>query len=302
MRHEGVKMTDYLLIGIGSDCSLKIVQTHKGHDGTTRYPAWEIARGKGLGYSRLRQMTNDGWEDCPLQTYGRGILIPVTRAVTQRIFDFLDMQRLMAQDHNKMLGPYYFTVAMNGESNFEGPKDRPHLIGGPETAYARKLSPALASRVFRSITGLWDDNTDGSFDNYGDPYGKNPEQIPFARYNCWTASQGIAQYIGGVDMARIDPAFVTAFRAARATKVFDRLEETLREGGEYTVSPIAPDACVARLGGGPPFVLLNGGFTLDELLESPMDGTDLCLEEWLDTQAVFAPMTPSRQSAPAPAV
>ncbi|MBU0858969.1 MAG: hypothetical protein KJ667_03445, partial [Alphaproteobacteria bacterium] len=120
---------------------------------------------------------------------------------------------------------------------------------------------------------------------------RNPHNIPYARYNCWTATQGISQYVGGIDLAQIHPKFTEVYRAAKAVKAFEKLSKRLEDGhdGHYLCHTVDDTVTLAQRHDGPPFILAHHMQTLDELLEKPIEGTGKTVEEWLDTQKTFAP-------------
>jgi hypothetical protein len=292
-------VTDYLCLKLGHDCQLSFSQTHKDYDGNTHRPVWEVERAKGLGYRREQDFIFADQKSpapSPLMLWDMNILIPCTRHATSRILDFLQSQHLMAKYDPEtgrmpnMYGPYYFTVAMEGESELEGPDSGLNLLGGPDTAYATALGPNKLSQLYSWLTGAHklQENKPDEERNMG--Y-RNPHNIPYARYNCWTATQGITQYVGGIDLAHIDPRFTEVFRAAKAVKTFEKLTKRLsdRHNGHYRCHTVDDTVTLAQRHDGPPFILVHQMQSLDELLEKPIEGIDKTVEKWLDAQKTFMP-------------
>lgn len=295
-------MNDFLCLHIGWDCHLQIVQTHKHANGVIQQPAWRVTRpGKGLGYERLQDhFTNlpaPPPEDVKLDH--STLVIPCTRRVTERILNFLDTQRLMSRSSDdypaeKPYGPYHFTVSMTGEEEFEGTGRRDvRLIGGPETAYRNRLKDLWAHNTINAIMP-WRGHTVGH---------KNPENIPYARYNCWTATQGLTQYIGGIDMAGIHPQFTTAYRAAAAQQRFSLLFTRLQRfwSGQYDVQVVDKNTLVARRGDNPPFIMSAHSCTLGELLDKRTAyGTGDSIAAYISRFAPFDVKASPAMKGPAP--
>lgn len=274
---------------------MAFTQTHRDYEGQKHYPSWTVDRAKGLGYSPItdqRETSSSGFKPETPRLYQRNLIIPCSRAVTTRIKDFLETQHLMAGfERNRTrttFGPYYFTVTMAKDYSFEGKSDTIPLIGGPDTAYAKKLEPSFLRRLFSRI--IRDDSDDNDLSELHMGY-DNPQMINYARYNCWTASQGITQYIGGVDLGRIAPGFATVYRAAKAVRQFENLAETLQARSHYLYETLHQrnDMVIARREDGPPFILFTGTARLKDLLERPIGRDSIKLEDWLETQKLFEP-------------
>lgn len=268
-------MTDYLYISMDVDCDLWVAQALPGPQ------AWRtLSVGQGKGFTYVEQAK-------PLVLDRFGLLIPCDRTVTAAICDFLDLQRLLARrpDHEgAAFGPYYFTMTMKGNSDFENEGTPARALGGPrDTAYAGALQPtAPPQQLFKNWL---------SADGQRPVRENNPEDLPFARYNCWTGCQGIAQYVGGVDLGCIAPALAHSWRLRQARLAFEEMFEELAYGaGAQTI--LSRDGIVAaRHHGGPPFIMLSAisahrERTLDETLALPLPGGET-LGAWMDRQRVF---------------
>lgn len=274
-------MSDFLTLSISGDCQLYLSRTHHGHDGVTRRTHHLIARGKGMAL---------GFDQNPPQCSAKTIILPVGKDVSQRIVDFCAAQKLMAHRpeydvfrSEHYFGPYYFTMTMQRDEKFEAPADTPHFFGGPDTSYARRLLPGLLRRLFTPQAAPPDDDMAITAP-------ENDQGLPYARYNCWTATQGITQYIAGIDIAQFAPELVPAYRAKHAMLANKKIGLALEnESGPYEIIHRDFEVTVARLPGCPSFLRgrPDGYSDLDRVLSRKMTGTNGTIEEWLSTQSHF---------------
>ena len=276
-------MTDYLYIQLGIDSQFSFAQAHKGHDGVTRTAAWTVNRHKGFNFAKLE---DESGASRPLPLTDYGLLIPCDRTVTDAIREFIETQRAMVpageMDWNTR-GPYYFTMAMTRDPQFEDAREEPRFFGGPhDTAYAGKIYDRPAPQRHPLLAWLFGERAQPAAEG-------NRLGLPLARYNCWTAGQGIAQYIGGVDMGRIHPEFATAFRVWTANHRFEKLFRDMQHGDfkPYRALPAGETLAIGHRDGGPPFILVNATTTLPDVLATVISGTGETVEDYIDRQTVF---------------
>ena len=268
-------MADFLYIDLGTDSTFYYAQTHKGFDGVSRRAVWEVTRGKGFNVAEIA--------DIPCRNFG--LLIPCNRSVTAAIQDFIDLQRQYVEPNKEGYGhkgPYYFTMNMCEDPDFETASVNPPLFGGPYTAYGEALAENatapyerhwLLAKIFGERSGP----------------AENRQNFRLARYNCWTHAQGIAQYVGGADLSLIDPGFATTYRIWSANGVFSDLLLKLRQGdAAYEVQAATEDFVLGRRrDGGLPFILIDQPTDLETVLNSALSGSGRTVEETLNAQPLF---------------
>lgn len=283
---------------------MMFTQTHRDYDGHSSHHSWCVERAKGLGYypAQSYDEKRKRFVQTAPRLAGNIIIIPCSRAVTTRIKNFLETQHLMAPyNHDPYLqdtlGPYYFTIDMTGSRAFEGQDTRLSFMGGPDTAYAKKPS-ALSHSLKNFFKEISIGNKAKSRKDFG---WNNPQGINFARYNCWTASQGLTQYIGGIDLSQIHPRFTYVYRASKARFAFNRLFNRLSgftnilSSAPYETHYKAKNMIVARRADGGPFILYKGCSNLTDILQRPINDKGDSLESWLKQQKLFEPVAPAQQ-------
>lgn len=268
-------MADFLYIDLGVDSTFYYVQTHKGYHGAIQRTIQQVTRGKGFNATEIPDL------DC----HNFGLLIPCDRSVTAAIRDFIDLQRQYVEPNREGYGhkgPYYFTMDMRQDPDFERASENPPLFGGPDTAYAEALTDKTPLRKRHWLLAA-------IFGENSKPPARNSQDFRLARYNCWTHGQGIAQYVGGVDLSLIDPGFATTFRVWTANGVFADLLEKLRGGNrDYMVQAATEDFVLARRkDGGFPFILVDQPVDLETVLQAPMPGSGQTVEDALNAQPLF---------------
>lgn len=285
-------MPDYIYMEIDFDCSLYFVQEHQGHDGQTRRVCYAVNRGKGFNYVEQENIKFN---------YG-GILIPCARSVTAAIKDFLEMQRMLLpidQQDNHQRGPYYFTQDMSRDPQFERAEQPVALFGGPQTAYAAAFTeekPAQRNWLLAQIFG------DHSREIHAGE-NKNPQNFTMARYNCWTATQGIAQYVGGIDLAALDPALATVYRALRAIGVMTNIKEAAMKNTVpgLTGREFGTDDYLIERAGVPPFIIVNGADSFTQLMNArAFSDSAQTVSDYMAQQPVFARAQYARAVSAAP--
>lgn len=267
-------MTDFVHIQLGIDAQLGLVQTFADRNGAVARSAWSVDRYRGFGLKDV---------EGPVKLDDYGLLIPCDRKVTSAIRDFMDMQVVMAPDDdsgNTYFGPYYFSGDMTRNSRYEpNPYAPPGLFAGEETAYYDVIAereykkPGLLARLF----------------NRHAENGADAKGFRNARYNCWTASQGITQYVGGVDLSRIHRDFAHSYRVWQANAAHIELSEALRDGTapDYRAHVLSDRVILAQKGDNPPFILFNKDTSLSEVLALKMPDSNMTLSEWLAQQTLF---------------
>lgn len=259
-------MTDYLYLDISFDCSLHLALTHKGPGGALSRQFLSVTGAKGF-------WTNER-ADIDLRN---GLIIPVDKKVTGAIGDWLAAQAMMAGEHEECMarGPYYFTMDMTRDSHFEGPDGEPQLFAGPATAYAdapqfererNAPPPKPRNRFLSAIFGA-------SAAPKAPP--RNPENIPLARYNCWTGAQGITQYIGGVDLGALYMPLAKAYRAVYAVAAANDLRDAAinrTEPGLHAEKIGKKDFIIQRDGLPPVLSVAGDKRSFLELMDRPVQG------------------------------
>jgi hypothetical protein len=287
-------MPDYIYMEIDFDCSLYFVQEHQGHDGQIRRACYVVNRGKGFNY-----VEQDNFKF----NYG-GILIPCDRSVTAAIKDFLEIQRMLLpieQQDNHQRGPYYFTQDMSRDPCFERAEQTVALLGGPQTAYANVFADEEPMQRNWLLSHLFGEHSR----EVSAGENKNPQNFTMARYNCWTATQGITQYVGGIDLAALDPALATVYRAMKANGVMTNLRETALKnkvpgltGREFGID----DYLIERVGT-PPFIIVHGANSFAQLMSArAFRDNPQTVSEYMAQQPVFTRSQPARAvTTPQPA-
>jgi hypothetical protein len=282
-------MTDYLYIDIDFDCSLSIMQEHKGHDGVTRREYMSVTGNKGFWINHK--------DDIDIHA---GLILPCDRSVTEKIRDFMRAQKMMrgATDSEEAIarGPYYFTTNMLGDAHFEsGPGPAP-LFGGPDTVYAPRFAdedhtprqPGLFARIFGVGTNPHSGST------------RNTEGLRLARYNCWTGAQGVAEYIGGVDLGGVYPPLASVFRAAMAVGALnDFMEEALdSKSPALTAERAGRHDFIIRREGMPPVIAVDGARRkFSTFMDRPVEGGDgRSPAQMIAGESQFGYTAPARQA------
>jgi hypothetical protein len=291
-------MTDFIYIHIGGHCDMYFAQTHRDHDGNVHRPHWKIATGKGVEAIEHKDA---------ITLYSGDLILPCSRDVTTRLRDFTQMQQLLQHAHGElptknMFGPYYYTIDMSGMRRFEGENPEPHFIGGPDTAYAETLASQSRSWLQRLF---------GSHAKHGEDREKkpvvhaslNPEGFYYARYNCWTIVQGLAQYIGGIDLAQVAPRLVSAYRAHQATDEKDRMLRSMKRPIKHEFKTIhhGDGFRIVRRGDNPPFIVTTDYSTnTKDILAAPGPG-GMTVGDWFETQDNFSARPVAHHAHMAPA-
>ena len=276
-------MTDYLYLDISFDCSLHLALTHKGHDGALSRQFLSVTGAKGFWANEQK--------DIDLRN---GLIIPVDRTVTGAIRDFLDFQVMMAGDHEESVarGPYYFTMDMTHDSQFEGFHDEPPLFAGPDTAYAdapqfereRNREPPKPRNRF--LAALFGERAEPR--HKAPP--RNPENITLARYNCWTGAQGITQYVGGVDLGALHMPLAKAYRAFLAVGAAEDLREAAldkREPGLRAEHIGKKDLLIQREGLPPVLSVAGDKRSFSQFMDTPGKRDGLTPAQRLERAAPF---------------
>lgn len=256
-------MKAFVSIHIGSDCRVTCGKHHAAND---TWEIFQVAHAKGFGKNAISNQ--------PIER--NSLFIPCSPEVIQRIQDFLDMQKLLNisvgdSGERSYAGPYYFSQEMTADRKFEFQNHDRRLLGHPFSAHANAIqskdNPSFLQRLF----------------NHRQDYKKidlnethisasNPERIPFARFNCWTKSQGLTQYIGGIDLSEVDADLPFYYRAKHAGKWLEKAfkgktrASKIADAGNHTV--------LMRGQYGIPFLLLKKSCSINELLDIKVDLED----------------------------
>lgn len=147
------------------------------------------------------------------------LLIPITHAQKSRFWDFIGMSQLLHTSEPDLFRnytgtfPYYFSKDMSPTPSFERKGLPPVKWDGTAESPLPK-NTGIISRLFgRSQVEPIDH----------DSFERSPDDIPFARYNCWTVCRDILQYIVQVDVNGLHPAFATANRQFEASAAWENL-------------------------------------------------------------------------------
>lgn len=176
-----------------------------------------------------------------------GIIIPCDINAIRRIHDFMHMQKLLVRNESlsEAKGPYYFSMDMSIDNHFERAA-KASAFGGPFTAYGSSMH-------------RFDKGEEKIYTEEGHKaYSSNPQQIPFARYNCWTLCQGVTQYVAGLDLSDIHrniPYYYRANSMESWITEFFLADEILLGKDNYQRTVIDDDILFARQKQAPPFLL-----------------------------------------------
>ncbi len=187
----------FISISISKSCSIRLFRPVSDGAGGQRYLGYD-------GYDGIHFNCFKPQED--LLVLENSLLIPCSAHVIHTVLDYSDMQTLLCGGSSH--GQYYFNEKMHKDLRFE--KDNgPTLFGGPHTAYLEAIRQMDRARPL----------------NISDIFEPEPE-MSRGRQNCWTGAQGIAQYIGGIDLADIDSHLPYFYRAYQARNWYEKILET----------------------------------------------------------------------------
>jgi hypothetical protein len=221
-------MFGFFALSIGGDCTLSFWRP-QGFNG--QIEGWTYNHvGRGKGFS-LTDTNHDGKE---ISILPYSLIIPCTVDAFERVQSFMDIQKTMANQHGEARAPYYFTIPMTKEHMFQKSPLARHF-GGDDTAYKDAIDhndrhkfsrlrqyidpygyDNILHRVFTNVARFtpWGR---AAFNDIEDFESDIPDDhFEHARYNCWTASKSIIQYIAEIDLGEIDPKLPYFYRAKHA--------------------------------------------------------------------------------------
>lgn len=225
----------FIVLSAGSDCDIDLYSRHQHGDAGAVWSRMDI--GMVTKYVNVRTGPVDSFS-----SYKRrlkfAIVIPVSAAAAGRLRDFCDMAFSIepylgtGETSPDIVGtkrevPYYFTQDMAPLEPFEKDRDAKglaRLFGGPETRYFQHAIAAIGDHADRmtgvraNIKNIWA-RASAPFRTRADT-SSTSDGVLRARYNCWTAAQGLAEYVARVDLADIDPDLSRYHRAWQVTAWF----------------------------------------------------------------------------------
>lgn len=225
----------FIALSVGSDCDFDLYSRHDHGDAGDTWSRTRIS----MVTKKVRVQTGpvDSFSN-PRRRLQFAIVIPVSAMAAGRLRDFCDMAFTCEPDGNtgetspdvictSREIPYYFTQDMAPLEPFEKDRDAKglaRLFGGPETRYFQHAISAIHGRAGRlasvqaNIRNIWA-RASAPFRTRADT-STTTDDILRARYNCWTAAQGLSEYVARVDLADIDPDLSRYHRAWQVTAWF----------------------------------------------------------------------------------
>jgi hypothetical protein len=146
------------------------------------------------------------------------LLIPITQDERAKFWDFIGVCQLLNQkpeedeDDYEGIFPYYLSRTMVPNPDFERRGREPITWSGP--IEGKPNHSGLLGRLFPK-------NAENPTDTI--LYKREADDIPLARYNCWTICRDILQHIIGVDIESLNKDFKTANRHFEATEAWGGL-------------------------------------------------------------------------------
>lgn len=266
----------FVALFISSDCSLDVFRPVRDYDGNSSFIHYAPENTLDANFLAPGHMSSP-----TIRCYRNTLLIPCDTEIIDAMLGFADMQRHYHADGeysslNRMLvnaAPYYHDQEMKRAALYQQAGTKNKYIGGPLTAYGAFLDAK--------------DKGDNGMEPLMD---KRQGHISRARLNCWTGVQGLVQYIGGLDLADIDPRMPYFYRAHQMqrwvgdhqsaadteTSLFANLRLTFNKNYHAPKKRSVCEDIIAHRKdtNSPPYFIMQEGAYLNDILDTSIDFDD----------------------------